>query len=74
MLEALVPADSFFRHAAATLDPGFVPDWADGCYADRGRPRIEPVVVFKLRLAMSFEGIRCERKLTEIAGPNLVYR
>jgi hypothetical protein len=32
-LEALVPADNFYRHLEATLDPGFVRDWTRELYA-----------------------------------------
>src|SRR3954451_20016080 len=73
-LEALVPADNFYRHLHAGLDLGFVRDWAQACYADRGRPSIDPVVFFKLHLIMFFEGIRSERKLIETASLNLAHR
>ena len=39
-----------------------------------GRPRIDPVVFFKLQLIMFFEGIRSERKLIETASLNLAHR
>ena len=48
-LEALVPPDHFYRHLEATLDLGFVRAWVAGCYAERGRPSIDPVVFFKTR-------------------------
>ena len=44
------------------------------CYAERGRPSIDPVVFFKLQLVMFFEGIRSERKLIETASLNLAHR
>jgi hypothetical protein len=40
-LEALVPQDHFYRHLEATLDLGFVREWARELYADRGRPSID---------------------------------
>ena len=43
-LEALVPQDHFYRHLEATLDLGFVREWARELYADRGRPSIDPVI------------------------------
>ena len=57
-LEDLVPQDHFYRHLEAQLDLSFVRDWTRECYADRGRPSIDPVVFFKLQLIMFFEGIR----------------
>jgi transposase len=73
-LEALVPADHFYRHLEAKLDLSFVREWTRGLYADRGRPGIDPVIFFKLRLVMFFEGIRSERQLIETASLNLAHR
>ena len=73
-LEDLVPADHFYRHLEATLDLGFVRAWVTGCYAERGRPGIDPGVFFKLQLVMFFEGIRSERKLIETASLRLAHR
>ena len=73
-LEALVPAGHFYRHLDAALDLSFVRDWVTGCYAERGRPSIDPVIFFKLQLIMFFEGIRSERRLLEQADLNLAHR
>jgi transposase len=73
-VEDLVPPDHFYRHLEAKLDLGFVRDWVRECYAERGRPSIDPVVFFKLQLVMFFEGIRSERKLVEAASLNLAHR
>jgi transposase len=73
-LEALVPANHFYRHLEAKLDLGFVREWARECYAARGRPSIDPVVFFKLQLVLFFEGIRSERKLVETANLHLAHR
>jgi transposase len=73
-LEDLVPTDHFYRHLEATLDLGFVREWARELYAERGRPSIDPVVFFKLHLVMFFEGIRSERQLIETASLNLAHR
>src|SRR4051812_12624831 len=73
-LEDLVPADHFYRHLDATLDLTFVRDWVAGCYAERGRPSIDPVVFFRLQLILFFEGIRSERKLIATASLNLAHR
>lgn len=73
-LEALVPADNFYRHLEAKLDLSFVRGWVEAWYAARGRPSIDPVVFFKLQLVMFFEGIRSERQLIETASLNLAHR
>jgi transposase len=73
-LEDLVPQDHFYRHLEATLDLGFVRQWTQVLYADRGRPSIDPVVFFKLQLVMFFEGIRSERQLIATASLNLAHR
>lgn len=73
-LDALVPADHFYRHVEATLDLSFVRDWTRELYAPRGRPSIDPVVFFKLQLIMFFEGLRSERKLIETASLHLAHR
>ena len=73
-LEALVPPNHFYRQLEAKLDLGFLRDWARELYADRGRPSIDPVVFFKLRLVMFFEGIRSERQLAETASLHLAHR
>ncbi len=73
-LEQLVPAQHFYRHLDTMLDLGFVRDWVQERYADRGRPSIDPVVFFKLQLIMFFEDIRSERRLVETASLNLAHR
>jgi transposase len=73
-LEQCVPPDHFYRHLDAALDLSFVRDWVADCYAERGRPSIDPVVFFRFHLIMFFEGIRSERKLVELASLNLAQR
>jgi transposase len=73
-LEYLVPKDHFYRHLEATLDLSFVRNWVKECYADRGRPSIDPVVFFKLQLVMFFEGIRSEQQLLALAADRLSVR
>lgn len=73
-LEELVPPEHFYRHLDATLDLRFVREWAQDCYAERGRPSIDPVVFFKLQLILFFEGLRSERKLIETASLHLAHR
>src|SRR5215218_4840849 len=73
-LDALVPTDHFYRHLEAKLDLGFVREWVQKLYAERGRPSIDPVVFFKLQLVMFFEGIRSERQLIATASLHLAHR
>jgi transposase len=73
-LEALVPADNFYRHLDATLDLSFVREWVAALYKPGGRPSIDPVVFFKLELIMFFEGLRSERRLIETASLHLAHR
>ena len=73
-LEDLVPKDHFYRHVERSLDLTFVRDLVKSCYAPMGRPSVDPVVFFKLQLAMFFEGIRSERQLMEVAADRLSLR
>src|SRR3954454_6753538 len=66
-LERLVPPDHFYRH----LDLSFVRDWGKDRYAAAGRPSIDPVIFFRFRLIMFFEGMRSERQGVEHAALNL---
>jgi transposase len=73
-LEALVPADNFYRQIEAKLDLSFVRDLVRHLYKPFGRPGIDPVVFFKLQLIMFFEGIRSERKLMDMVNMRLDHR
>ena len=73
-LEDLVPKDHFYRHVERMLDLAFVRDLVKSCYAPIGRPSVDPVVFFKLQLAMFFEGIRSERQLMAVAADRLSLR
>ncbi len=73
-LESLVPRDHVSRDLDAHLDLSFVRDWVKGCYPDRGRPSIDPVVFCKRSLVMVFEGIRSERQLLALAVDRLSVR
>ena len=73
-LEDLVPKNHFYRHVERTLDLSFVRELVQSCYAPIGRPSIDPIVFFKLHLAMFFEGIRSERQLVEVAADRLSIR
>ncbi len=51
-LEDLVPQDNFYRRLEETLDLSFVRDLVRPLYARGGRPSVDPVVFFRLRLVM----------------------
>ena len=73
-LETLVPRDNLYRQLDKTLDLSFVRDWVKECYADGGRPSIDPVVFFRLQLVMYLEGLRSERQLMRLAADRLSVR
>ena len=73
-LEALVPANHFYRHLDRVLDLGFVRDLVRDAYAEKGRPCIDPVVFFKLQLVMFLENIRSERLLMRQVADRLSVR
>jgi transposase len=73
-LEALVPPGHFYRQLERGLDLAFVRDLVRDCYADRGRPSVDPVVFFKLQLVLFFEGLRSERQLMQVVADRLSLR
>src|SRR5688572_14151055 len=73
-LDNLVPPDHFYRHLERTLDLGFVRALVRDAYAERGRPSIDPVVVFKLQVILFFEGLRSERQLMRVVADRLSLR
>lgn len=73
-LEALLPADNFYRRLEDKLDLSFVRDLVRELYGEIGRRSIDPVVFFKLQLIAFFEGITSERRLMETAQLNLAHR
>jgi transposase len=73
-LDALVPADHFYRHLEARLDLSFVRELVRDVYADIGRPSIDPVIFFKLQLILFFEGLRSERQLLQVVADRLSLR
>jgi transposase len=73
-LETFVPRDNIYRHLDKSLDLSFVREWVKDCYADIGRPSIDPVVFFKLQLVLYLEGLRSERQLMRLAADRLSVR
>ena len=73
-LEALVPADHFYRRLDAALDRSCTREWVQRCDAERGRPSLDPVVFCKLERIAFFAGLRSERQLVATASLNLAHR
>ena len=72
--EELVPEDHFYRRLEARLDLTFVRELVRPLYARGGRPSVDPVVFFKLRLVMFFEDLRSERRLMSVVADSLSLR
>ena len=69
-----VPTDNFYRHPDRTLDLSFIRDLVSDNYAGIGRPSVDPVVLFKLRLVRFFEGLRSERQRLRTVADRLSLR
>jgi hypothetical protein len=67
----LVSIHHVYRHLEATFDLSFVRDWTRELLAERGRPAVDPVVVFTLQLVMVCEGFRSKRQLIATASLHL---
>jgi hypothetical protein len=68
------PPVHFYRHLEGVLDLAFVRDLVRGTYAERGRPSIDPVILFKLQLILFFEGLRSERQSMRVVADRLSLR
>ena len=73
-LDALVPANHFYRLLESKLDLTFVRNLVRATYKDGGRPSIDPVIFFKLQLILFFEGLRAERQLLRVVADRLSLR
>lgn len=73
-LDALVPAEHFYRHLERVLDLTFVRELAHDCYAESGRPSIDPEAFFTLQLVKFCQGIPSERRLLRLTADRLSVR
>lgn len=73
-VEQLVPQDHLLRKVAAVLDTEFIRQKTRPLYSDRGRPAIDPVVLFKMLLISYLFGIRSERRVVQEIQVNVAYR
>ena len=75
MLEQLVKSDHDLRKIDKYINFDFIYDLVEPYYAeDRGRPSIDPVVLFKMSLIQALDGIRSEEKLVDAIHHNMAYR
>ncbi len=73
-IDQLVPEDHLLRKIAAILDTEFIREETAQLYSDRGRPAIDPVVIFKMLLLSYLFGIRSERRVVQEIQVNVAYR
>lgn len=75
MLDQLVKKDHDLRKIDKHIDFNFIYDLVEPFYAnDKGRPSIDPVVLFKMSLLQALDGIRSEEKLVDTIHHNMAYR
>lgn len=75
MLEQLVKPDHDLRKIDKHIDFSFVYDLVEPYYSeDKGRPSIDPVVLFKMSLIQILDDIRSEEKLVDAIYHNMAYR
>lgn len=73
-IDQLVPEDHLLRKVAAILDTEFIRKQTAELYSDKGRPAIDPVVIFKMLLLSYLFGIRSERRVVQEIQVNVAYR
>lgn len=74
MLEQLVKPDHLLRKIDKYIDFSFIYDLVEPFYDDQGRASIDPVVLFKMSLLQTLDGIRSEEKLVDDIHHNMAYR
>ena len=73
-IEDLVPQDHLLRKVEKCIKFSFIYDKVKGLYSDKGRPCLDPVVLFKMMLIGYLFGIRSERQLEQEIRVNVAYR
>ena len=74
-LSELVPQDHLLRKIDKSIDFNFIYDLVEDMYsAEKGRPSIDPVVLFKIVFIQYLFGIRSMRQTIEEIKVNLAYR
>ena len=74
-MEQIVPRDNLFRKIDEYIDFSFIYDEVKDLYSEeKGRPSIDPVVLFKLVFIQAIDGIKSMRKTCEDIKVNAAYR
>lgn len=73
-LDELVPDDHMVRKLEEALNWEFIYPLVEPLYAEKGRPSIDPVVLFKMIFINYLFGINSMRKTAEEIKVNLAYR
>lgn len=74
-IEALVPKDHLLRIIHDHVDFSFIIERVRPFYSDnKGRPALDPIVLFKMMLIGYLYGIRSERQLEQEIIPHAAYR
>ena len=73
-LEEYVPENHLVRKLEETIDWGFIYPKVSSLYSDKGRPSLDPVILFKMIFINYTFGINSMRKTCEEIKVNLAYR
>jgi transposase len=73
-IEDLVPQDHLLRKVEKSVKFSFIYEKVKDLYSDKGRPGLDPVVLFKMMLIGYLYGIRSERQLERDIKVNVAYR
>ena len=73
-IENLVPPNHLLRKIDEYIDFSFITKLVKPYYSDKGRPCIDPVMLFKMLILGFIYGIRSERRLVEEIKYNVAYR
>ncbi len=73
-IEDLVPKDHLLRKVEKSVKFSFIYEKVKDLYSDKGRPGLDPVVLFKMMLIGYLYGIRSERQLERDIKVNVAYR
>lgn len=74
-IESMVPQNHLLRQIAAHIDFSFILDIVRPYYSEnRGRPSIDPILLFKMMFIGYLYGIRSERQLEQEINLNIGYR
>lgn len=74
VIDQLVPEEHLLRKIASILDTDYIRKETAGLYSGKGRPAVDPVVLFKMMLLSYLFGIRSERRVVQEIQVNVAYR